>query len=103
MVSGGAWFCSNATQAGDHFTPRDVIALMVDILFHTEDDTRSQTRHRPHIGHCRHPAGRHLVRTFRPANTENNRSTTYGYDSRRDVAQVRKRTVLAQLDTEPGY
>jgi type I restriction enzyme M protein len=29
---------SNATQAGDHFTPREVIALMVDILFHTEDD-----------------------------------------------------------------
>jgi len=29
---------SNATQAGDHFTPREVITLMVDILFHTEDD-----------------------------------------------------------------
>lgn len=29
---------SNATQAGDHFTPREVIALMVDILFLTEDD-----------------------------------------------------------------
>jgi type I restriction enzyme M protein len=29
---------SNSTQAGDHFTPREVIALMVDILFHTEDD-----------------------------------------------------------------
>lgn len=29
---------SNATQAGDHFTPREVIALMVDILFHTDDD-----------------------------------------------------------------
>ena len=29
---------SNTTQAGDHFTPREVIALMVDILFHTEDD-----------------------------------------------------------------
>lgn len=29
---------SNATQAGDHFTPREVIALMVDILFTTEDD-----------------------------------------------------------------
>jgi type I restriction enzyme M protein len=28
---------SNATQAGDHFTPREVIALMVDILFQTED------------------------------------------------------------------
>jgi len=29
---------SNSTQAGDHFTPREVIALMVDILFHTQDD-----------------------------------------------------------------
>ena len=29
---------SNATQAGDHFTPREVIALMVDILFTTQDD-----------------------------------------------------------------
>jgi type I restriction enzyme M protein len=29
---------SNNAQAGDHFTPREVIALMVDILFHTEDD-----------------------------------------------------------------
>ncbi|WP_374023213.1 N-6 DNA methylase [Mycobacterium sp. HNNTM2301] len=29
---------SNATQAGDHFTPREVIALMVDILFLSEDD-----------------------------------------------------------------
>ena len=29
---------SNSTQAGDHFTPREVIALMVDILFLTEDD-----------------------------------------------------------------
>jgi type I restriction enzyme M protein len=28
---------SNNAQAGDHFTPREVIALMVDILFHTED------------------------------------------------------------------
>ncbi|MHD0279570.1 type I restriction-modification system subunit M [Rhodococcus aetherivorans] len=29
---------SNNAQAGDHFTPREVIALMVDILFHTADD-----------------------------------------------------------------
>lgn len=29
---------SNNAQAGDHFTPREVIALMVNILFHTEDD-----------------------------------------------------------------
>lgn len=29
---------SNNAQAGDHFTPREVIALMVDLLFHTEDD-----------------------------------------------------------------
>lgn len=29
---------SNSTQAGDHFTPREVIELMVDILFLTEDD-----------------------------------------------------------------
>ena len=29
---------SNSTQAGDHFTPREVIALMVDILFHSQDD-----------------------------------------------------------------
>lgn len=29
---------SNNAQAGDHFTPREVIALMVDILFHTQDD-----------------------------------------------------------------
>ena len=29
---------SNSTQAGDHFTPREVIELMVDILFHTQDD-----------------------------------------------------------------
>jgi type I restriction enzyme M protein len=29
---------SNPTPAGDHFTPREVIALMVDILFHTQDD-----------------------------------------------------------------
>jgi type I restriction enzyme M protein len=29
---------SNSTQAGDHFTLREVIALMVDILFLTEDD-----------------------------------------------------------------
>jgi type I restriction enzyme M protein len=29
---------SNSTQAGDHFTPREVIALMVDILFATQDD-----------------------------------------------------------------
>ncbi|PJE01733.1 class I SAM-dependent DNA methyltransferase [Mycobacterium sp.] len=29
---------SNSTQAGDHFTPREVIALMVDILFSTQDD-----------------------------------------------------------------
>jgi type I restriction-modification system DNA methylase subunit len=29
---------SNSTQAGDHFTPREVIALMVDILFHTADE-----------------------------------------------------------------
>jgi type I restriction enzyme M protein len=29
---------SNSTQAGDHFTPREVIALTVDILFTTEDD-----------------------------------------------------------------
>ena len=29
---------SNNAQAGDHFTPREVIALMVDILFHTHDD-----------------------------------------------------------------
>ncbi|CAH0311343.1 type I restriction-modification system subunit M [Rhodococcoides fascians] len=29
---------SNNAQAGDHFTPREVIALMVDILFHTDDD-----------------------------------------------------------------
>jgi type I restriction enzyme M protein len=29
---------SNSTQAGDHFTPREVIALMVDLLFLTEDD-----------------------------------------------------------------
>uniref|UniRef100_A0A5Q5CFE7 site-specific DNA-methyltransferase (adenine-specific) n=1 Tax=Mycobacterium sp. (strain JLS) TaxID=164757 RepID=A0A5Q5CFE7_MYCSJ len=29
---------SNNAQAGDHFTPREVIALMVDILFHAQDD-----------------------------------------------------------------
>ncbi|NDV08111.1 SAM-dependent DNA methyltransferase [Rhodococcus sp. IEGM 248] len=29
---------SNNAQAGDHFTPREVIALMVDVLFHTADD-----------------------------------------------------------------
>ncbi|ETT28766.1 type I restriction-modification system, DNA-methyltransferase subunit M [Rhodococcus aetherivorans] len=29
---------SNNAQAGDHFTPREVIALMVDILFDTADD-----------------------------------------------------------------
>ena len=29
---------SNNAQAGDHFTPREVIALMVDILFSTHDD-----------------------------------------------------------------
>lgn len=29
---------SNNAQAGDHFTPREVIALMVDLLFHTADD-----------------------------------------------------------------
>jgi len=29
---------SNSTQAGDHFTPREVIELMVDILFVTQDD-----------------------------------------------------------------
>jgi type I restriction enzyme M protein len=29
---------SNNTQAGDHFTPREVIALMVDILFSNQDD-----------------------------------------------------------------
>jgi type I restriction enzyme M protein len=29
---------SNNAQAGDHFTPREVIALMVDMLFHTQDD-----------------------------------------------------------------
>ncbi|MDT2008753.1 SAM-dependent DNA methyltransferase [Rhodococcus opacus] len=28
---------SNNAQAGDHFTPREVIALMVDVLFHTAD------------------------------------------------------------------
>jgi len=33
---------SNATQAGDHFTPREVIALMVDILFLAEDDALSK-------------------------------------------------------------
>lgn len=33
---------SNATQAGDHFTPREVIALMVDILFTTQDDVLSK-------------------------------------------------------------
>jgi type I restriction enzyme M protein len=33
---------SNATQAGDHFTPREVIALMVDILFSTQDDVLSK-------------------------------------------------------------
>ncbi|MFC9359517.1 N-6 DNA methylase [Rhodococcus sp. NPDC057014] len=30
-------FENNATQAGDHFTPREVIALMVDILFAEKD------------------------------------------------------------------
>jgi type I restriction-modification system DNA methylase subunit len=35
----GSKLRSNATQAGDHFTPREAIALMFDILFHTEDDT----------------------------------------------------------------
>lgn len=29
---------SNNAQAGDHFTPREVIAMMVDVLFHTADD-----------------------------------------------------------------
>lgn len=29
---------SNNAQAGDHFTPREVISLMVDVLFHTQDD-----------------------------------------------------------------
>lgn len=29
---------SNNAAAGDHFTPREVIALMVNLLFHTDDD-----------------------------------------------------------------
>jgi len=29
---------SNNAQAGDHFTPREVIKLMVNLLFHTDDD-----------------------------------------------------------------
>jgi type I restriction enzyme M protein len=29
---------SNSTQAGDHFTPREVIELMVDLKFLTQDD-----------------------------------------------------------------
>jgi type I restriction enzyme M protein len=33
---------SNNAQAGDHFTPREVIALMVDILFSTQDDVLSK-------------------------------------------------------------
>lgn len=33
---------SNNAQAGDHFTPREVIALMVDILFATQDDVLSK-------------------------------------------------------------
>jgi len=33
---------SNNAQAGDHFTPREVIALMVDILFSAQDDVLSK-------------------------------------------------------------
>jgi len=31
---------SDSTQAGDHFTPREVIELMVDILFLTQGEVR---------------------------------------------------------------
>ena len=33
--------------AGDHFTPREVIRLMVDILFDPDDDTSDQAWYRP--------------------------------------------------------
>ena len=33
---------SNNAAAGDHFTPREVIKLMVNLLFHTDDDALSK-------------------------------------------------------------
>ena len=57
---------SNSTQAGDHFTPREVIALMVDILFHTQDDVLDQTRHRAHHLRPRRRNRRHVLDRLRP-------------------------------------
>jgi type I restriction enzyme M protein len=53
---------SNET-AGEHFTPREVIRLMVNLLFVEDDEALTKpgvvrTHLRPHGGHRRHAVGR---------------------------------------------
>ena len=53
---------SNET-AGEHFTPREVIRLMVNLLFIEDDDVAHQAGHRqdalrPGLRHGRHAVGR---------------------------------------------
>ena len=56
---------SNET-AGEHFTPREVIRLMVNLLFAEDDDALTQEGHRPHalrpgLRHRRHALRRRGV------------------------------------------
>ena len=56
---------SNET-AGEHFTPREVIRLMVNLLFIEDDDAAHQARRRPHALRPRLRHRRHAVRRRGP-------------------------------------
>jgi type I restriction enzyme M protein len=59
---------SNET-AGEHFTPRDVIRLMVDLLFIEDDDALSRPGVVRSIVRCATPRTSRLLRTFRSIST----------------------------------
>ena len=73
---------SNET-AGEHFTPREVIRLMVNLLFTEDDDAAHQAGHRqtalrPRLRHRRHavasPRTTSASSTRRPASRSSARS-----------------------------
>ena len=84
-ISPGGTAMSSGLTAGDHFTPREVIALMVDILFHTAGDALTKpgtvrTIYDPAAGTggMLSTAYDHLVETRRPARCSKGRTSTHG-------------------------
>jgi len=74
---------SDSTQAGDHFTPREVIELMVDILFLTQGEVRqsgsSCGRGRHYLSDSAAPlSGRVGGHAVHPAATLLRRATGFG-------------------------